>query len=182
VLGIVRGHEGFVRVTSLLGKGTAFELYFPASPELLAPPAPQAQAPRPRGLGELILVVDDEPEVGASLRRTLVSHGYRVMTANQGVEALDVFSKHRAEVRAVITDMMMPVMNGPALIHALRALAPQLLILGMTGLPEQKGLKDLETLELSVLLVKPFSRDELLTALQDKLRPSRTALAQQGTA
>jgi nitrogen-specific signal transduction histidine kinase len=126
VLGIVHGHEGFVQVHSRMGHGTTFELYFPASPHAEVARTERREAMPPRGKGELILVVDDEAAVRDSLRRTLELHGYRVLTAPHGAEGLAAFSLHRDEVRVVLTDMMMPIMHGPAMINALRAMAPHL--------------------------------------------------------
>ena len=74
-------------------------------------------------------MVDDESAVRISVRRILEANGYRVVTATQGAEGLMVFSQHRDEVRAVLVDMMMPVMNGPKMINALRAIEPGLIIL-----------------------------------------------------
>jgi CheY-like chemotaxis protein len=113
----------------------------------------------------LILVVDDEAAVRGVLQRTLEKHGYRVIAAAEGNEALALFTQHAAEVKAVITDMMMPGMEGPALIRALRLLEPRLCVLGMTGLGEQASVKGLENLELPVSLTKPFAVAELLAAL-----------------
>jgi PAS domain S-box-containing protein len=175
VLGIVRGHEGFVRVDSRQGQGTIFALYFPALLEAQATPTMSREATPPKGHGELILVVDDEPSVREGLRRTLQTHGYAVVTAAQGAEGLAVFFQHRASVRAVLTDMMMPVMNGPAMINALRTVDARLLILGMSGLLERKEVKGFEHIDLPVLLAKPFSGDELLRVL-------RSALEQAGVA
>ena len=124
VLGIVRGHGGFVRVDSRVGQGTTFELYLPASPEAKAADAPDHEALPPRGQGELILVVDDEAAVREVMQRTLEKHGYRVLTAAEGAEALALFAQHRAEIKAVITDMMMPGMDGPTLVRALAAIGP----------------------------------------------------------
>ena len=126
----------------------------------------------PRGQGELILVVDDEAAVCESLRRTLETHGYRVVTACQGAEGFSAFSQHRAEVRAVLTDMMMPIMNGPTMINALRALNPNLPILGMSGLPERQGVKGFNLVKLSALLTKPFSGDELLRVVHATFQSS----------
>ena len=169
VLGIVRGHEGFVRVHSRLGQGTTFDLYFPASPKTEAASTPNPEALPPQGQGELILVVDDEESVRNSVRHALEAHGYRVVTAAHGAEGLAVFSQHRAQVRAVVSDMMMPVMDGPEMINALRALDPDLLILGMSGLPERTGVKGYEHVELAGLLVKPFPGKELLRVLHAAL-------------
>jgi PAS domain S-box-containing protein len=178
VLGIVRGHGGFVRVNSHVGSGTTFELYLPASPrEKAAEKTDQENLP-PEMHGELILVVDDETAVRRVIQRTLDKHGYRVVTAAEGSEAMAFFAQHRAEIKAVITDLMMPGMDGPALIRALRHMDPRLPILSMTGMGEQADIKGIQSLGLPVLL-KPFVRGELLAALHQAIAaaavPARTA-------
>jgi PAS domain S-box-containing protein len=167
VLGIVRGHDGFVQVSSRLGRGTTFDLYFPASVHSQHPPPPNRMEPPPEGHGEWILVVDDEAPVRESLKRTLEIHGYRVLTAAHGAEGLATFSLHRTHIGAVLTDMMMPVMHGPAMIQALRALNPSIPVIGMTGLPERTGIKGFEDVQVSTLLAKPFTGHDLLRALHD---------------
>ena len=92
------------------------------------------------------------------------------MTASNGVEGLAALSVHRAAVRAVLTDMMMPTMNGPAMINGLRAIDPCLPILGMSGLPDRNGVKGFEQVELSGLLSKPFSGNELLRVIYTTLK------------
>jgi len=175
VLGIVRGHGGFVRVNSQAGKGTIFELYLPASSETKAAARSKPETLPPRADGELILVVDDEADVRGVVRRTLEKHGYRVVTAAEGAEAMGLFAQHRAEVRAVLTDMMMPDMDGPSLVRTLRHLEPQLPILGMTGVGEKADIKGLETLDLLVLLTKPFNIAVLLDILHQSLAAPRKA-------
>jgi PAS domain S-box-containing protein len=169
VLGIVRGHGGFVRVNSQVGQGTTFELYFPASPEAKTAGTPGRETPPPRGQGELILVVDDEPHVREMVRHTLEKHGYQVIAAGEGTEALALFDQHRAKLRAVVTDLMMPGMDGPKLIKALRQLDARLPILGMTGLDDRAGVKGLADLHLPELLIKPFAGVKLLTTLRETL-------------
>lgn len=173
VHGIMRRHGGFVGVTSQLGRGTTFELYFPASPEAAAAGTAGPEARPPAGQGELILVVDDETEMRGVLRRLLEDHGYRVLTAAEGQEALALFAQHRAEVRAVVTDLMMPGMDGPELVHVLRGLDAELPILGMTGLTESASMKGLADSPLPALLVKPFRQDKLLAALGEILARSQ---------
>ena len=175
VLGIVRGHEGFVRVDSRLGEGTTFELFFPASPQALPSRPAEIEAPPLRGRGEWILLVDDEAPVRQSVSRTLESHGYRVLAASNGAEGLTIFSQRRAEIRAVLTDMMMPVMSGPALIAALRGAEPSLVVLGMTGLPERNAIRGLAELDVAILN-KPFSGPVLLRALHAALHPPEAEL------
>ena len=171
VLGIVRGHEGFVRVNSKLGHGTTFELYFPASPEAKPAETAPSKTPPPRGQGEMVLVVDDEPSMRNTLRCILEINGYRVALATQGAEGVEVFCRHRAEIRAVIADIMMPVMNGPSMIAALKQMEPRLAVLGITGLPEQAGATGLKNLDIQVLC-KPFSDSEVLQALRHAIETS----------
>ena len=177
VLGIVQGHSGFVRVNSQIDKGTTFELYLPASLEAKAGTLPERDTLPPRTGGEMILVVDDEASVRGVVGRTLERHGYRVVLAAEGGEAMVLFARHRAEIRAVLTDMMMPEMDGPSLVRALRNLDPQLPILGMTGVGERTVIKELETLDLLALLTKPFSSVALLGVLHQALAASRQAKA-----
>ena len=172
VLGIVRGHGGFVRVRSQVGQGTTFELYLPATPETKATGLLDAKPLPPRGQGELILVVDDEVSVRDIMQRTLENGGYRAIVAREGTEALTLFGLHPG-VKVVITDMMMPGMDGPKLVQALRQLNPQLPILGMTGLAGRAGVKGLDTLHLPVVLNKPFSGADLLTAISQTLAAAR---------
>jgi two-component system, cell cycle sensor histidine kinase and response regulator CckA len=173
VLGIVRGHGGFIVVETLPGSGTTFELYFPAAPHHDAE-VPAVSDSRPGlGAGELILVVDDEAAVRETVRTALEAFGYRVAMATDGADGLEVFRTVRDDVKAVLTDMMMPVMNGPTMIGRLRAVVPHLVVVGMTGLPERSGVKGLETLEVNALLTKPFSVDELLRTLEHALHGPR---------
>ena len=159
-----------MRVDSWLGQGTTFELYFPATPQAEAgkPAGPEASIRRRQA--ELILVVDDEAAMRESLVLALKNNGYRVVTAAEGDQGLAVFLQHRAEIRAVITDLIMPVVNGPDLIAALRAIEPGVVILGMTGRLGRPGGQGFEALNLAAVLTKPFSGPELLRALDGSLQ------------
>jgi CheY-like chemotaxis protein len=171
VLGIVRGHGGFVRVDSRVGKGTKFELYLPASREVQEARAAAPETLASRGHGELILVVEDEAAVLGVVQCVLEQQGYRVLAATEGAEALALLLQHRSEVKAVLTDMMMPGVDGPTLVHALRHSDPRLPILGMSGLGEQAGAKGLEGLNPPELLAKPFTVESLLAAVHRTLTP-----------
>jgi len=171
VLGIVRGHGGFVRLDSRVGQGTKFELYLPASREAKEAGAPAPKPPPPRGHGELILVVEDEAAVLSVVQCVLEQQGYRVLAVTEGAEALALLAQHRAEIKAVLTDMMMPGVDGPTLVRALRNNDPRLPILRMSGLGDRTGGMGLEGLDLSEVLAKPFTVEALLAAVHRTLTP-----------
>lgn len=180
VLGIARGHGGFVRVHSRPGEGTTFEIYLPASTETAAAPAHSAgdtDFQPPRGRGELVLVVDDEAGVRSLTQRALEVHGYRVLTASDGLEALALFRQRNGEVTAVLTDMMMPGMDGPTLIRSMRELAPDLPVIGMTGLAQRLAPREQEELGLAAMLIKPFSVAHLFQALEEARMRRRSQAA-----
>jgi two-component system cell cycle sensor histidine kinase/response regulator CckA len=113
--------------------------------------------------------VDDEAAVRGPAQYVLEKYGYRVLTAAEGGEALKLFDRHRSEIKAVLTDMMMPGIDGPKLVRALRQLDARLPILGMTGLIERGTFKGLEGLDSVPLLAKPFELENLLVALHQTL-------------
>lgn len=165
VLGIVQGLGGFLRINSIPGTGTVVELYFPA---IATPESGKGEGFHPAmagGQGETILVVDDETAVRESLRRTLERYGYRVLEASHGAEALAVFARNEGRIHLILTDMMMPVLNGPALVQAVRSIDLRVPIVGMTGLADPKRVKGLERVALTAMLEKPFSGDRLLKTL-----------------
>jgi PAS domain S-box-containing protein len=176
VLGIVKGHGGFTQVTSRPGQGSCFKIYFPAIEQKQALPGPPRNTiATPRGHNELILIVDDEEVIRNALQRILLQFGYHVMSTGNGADALVVFSKHKTEIAAVVTDMVMPVMDGPTLIQSLRHLAPQLSIIGMSGLEEQYEDARKAGMTEGAFLIKPFDPIALLRLLRKVLdAPQKT--------
>ncbi len=169
-LAIVESHGGFMRVYSERGRGTTFAIYLPAY--LDGPPSTAVTPPdAPRGNGELVLVVDDEDAVRLLTRRILESHGYRAVLATDGVHALTQFEAHRADLAIVLTDMMMPGMDGPTLVRELRARAPALRIVGTSGLSPLDADDDTLRLDLAGFLPKPSTADALLRLLHGALHP-----------
>ncbi len=164
---IVRGHHGFINIYSELGKGTRFKIYFPA--ELPTDARKQAvleQATVPRGNGELVLVVDDEEAIRTVTRRTLERYGYRVMLACNGAEAVAIFAQHADEVDVVLTDMAMPVMDGPATIVALRSLKADVRIIGSSGLNANGNVSKAVDSGVKHFVPKPYTAEAMLRVLK----------------
>ncbi len=168
-LAIVKSHGGTLDAHSAEGVGTTFEVRLPALTLEEASVYREASALTPRGKNELVLVVDDEAAIRSSAGRTLTASGYRVVTASNGVEATAAFAEHAGEVAVVVTDMSMPVMDGPATIRALRAVAPGVPIVATSGF-SAAWLDATPSVEgANLFLAKPYTADELLRALRDVL-------------
>ena len=169
-LAIVKSHGGFIRVESDPGAGTAFSVYLPAQPVARPDASPATEVELPRGNGELILVVDDEPSVRTIARRMLEAFGYRVALAPDGAQAAAIYADRKHEIAAVITDMMMPVMDGPATIRALKGIRADVRIIAVSGL-HGRGTDPHEGASASVrhFLPKPYTAATLLAALREIL-------------
>jgi PAS domain S-box-containing protein len=168
-LSIIKGHGGFFNVYSELNKGSEFSLYLPISEAVEAGIEKQSAQIYPTGKNELILVVDDEENIREITRATLEKFGYRVLTANDGTDALAVFAEHRTEIALVLTDMAMPYMDGATTIRALRRLNPGLKIIAASGLTTNQQSADLQNLNVNDFLNKPYTAKSLLMAFADVL-------------
>jgi len=166
-LAIVKNHGGFMDVATEVGEGTAFMVYLPVSEEGESEAAQVAQTAAPRGNGELIMVVDDESSVRNITRSILETNGYRVATAEDGVEAMSLFTGGKEEIHAVLLDLEMPYMDGVATVQALRAINPGVKIIINSGYPEaaRRLRRELEAGEVKAVLPKPVESDRLLTVL-----------------
>jgi CheY-like chemotaxis protein len=169
-LTIVKSHGGFINVYSEPHKGSQFTLYIPALEAPGIDEDRQVQSTLPTGHGELILVVDDENSIREITRGTLETFGYRVLTAADGTEALAIYADKKNDIAAVLTDMVMPFMDGPATIRALQRMNPGVKIIAASGLAggQKPGEGSLEGAQ--VFLSKPYTAEKLLTALAELLK------------
>ena len=168
--GIVKSHDGVIRVTAPLGKGTTFQVYLPASPDREVP-ADAIRVEIPKGNDEVVLVVDDEAGVRDAVRLILESAGYRVLLAADGAEALAMFAQNIGSIAAVLTDLTLPYLDGGALIRVLRNMGRGLPIIVSTGLGES-GLAKLKAMGGATVLHKPYGSDMLLRTLHGALHPT----------
>ncbi len=164
-LSIIRSHNGFINVYSEAGKGTEFSFYLPALEMASAAEGEKEEPTLPLGHGELILVVDDEEAIREITRGTLESFGYKVLTAADGTEAVALYAGNRDEVKVVLTDMMMPFMDGPATIRALQKLDPQVKIIAASGLAANEKAAEAASAGVKTFLPKPYTAEKLLLTL-----------------
>jgi CheY-like chemotaxis protein len=171
VYGVVRQSGGFIWVETTPGNGARFEIYLPRAVEKEEALPYERAAARSRHGSETVLVVEDEDEVRSLAAEFLRSAGYSVLTAKDGVEALEVSDRVGGSIQLLLTDVVMPKMRGTELAQKLKASFPSLRVVYMSGYLEQDTCSG-EILEKAIVLQKPFSRDTLIRqigeAFEDK--------------
>ncbi len=175
--GIVEQHGGSLHVASAPDGGTICKVYLPAATD--APrtevAATAASTPPAKGRNQCILLVDDEETIRFAAKAVLTRHGYRVLTATDGADALKVFHAHADEVTLVLTDLMMPVMGGIALVQAVRQTRPGMAVVMSSGQNEKTRLAELEAAGIHAVLNKPYTADVLLHIVEGALLAVRPA-------
>jgi two-component system cell cycle sensor histidine kinase/response regulator CckA len=174
VRSIVESHQGGVALSTEMGRGTVFQIFLPAEPpEEIVPRLTGAWAV-PRGTGELIVVADDDVNVRDITAATLSNHGYHVLAAANGTEAVALIAPRCLEVRGLVTDLDMPELDGLALTKVVASLNPaiRVLLISASSSPEDpRRTADVTTL----FLAKPFSAEKLLSSVHKLLHTSAVA-------
>ncbi len=171
VFGVAKQSGGGVLVRSEPGKGARFEVYFPRAAGALPNEAAAREAPPEKGSGQRVLLIDDDDQMRRAAKRVLTSQGYAVVEQGDPRKALDYLRENDAEIALVVTDVVMPHMDGPALAEAARAIRPSLRVLYISGYPDLPGHRALAPEE--SLLRKPFSTATLAQAVRTAIGAER---------
>ena len=173
VYGVVKQTGGFITVDSEVKKGTTFHIYLPryaaAAGAVEVLEEPERTAPRDVTGQDTILLVEDEDAVRSFAARALKMRGYTVLDANGGEAALEIVRKHPSAIDLLISDVVMPNMDGPTLVRAARRLRPEMRIIFMSGYAEDAFRRNDEKAEELHFLAKPFGLKQLVAKVKDVL-------------
>jgi PAS domain S-box-containing protein len=167
VSGIVKAHGGAINVYSEVGNGSCFKIYLPAID------SPEAELPSPvkefyDGQQKMVLIVDDETSVREIVKESLREYNYNVMEAIDGVEAISIYPENCENIDVVMIDMMMPNLDTPSTIRALRHINPLVKIIAMSGLATNQAV--VKSSGIDKFLTKPFTTEEMLRMLENILQ------------
>ncbi|KJH69587.1 hybrid sensor histidine kinase/response regulator [Aliterella atlantica] len=160
VIGIIKGHAGFVNVESEVGKGTKFNFFLPAL--VAKEPVQVTDLEILVGNNELVLVVDDEAAMRESSRVVLEAYNYQVLTACNGIEALELYIKHKDKVSLVLMDLMMPGMDGSITISTIQRINPKVKIIAVSGSAFSIETAREANSDIQKFLPKPYTAEELV--------------------
>lgn len=162
-LGIIKSHNGFVTVSSQVGKGSTFKVFLPSAESPQVPSLEQLDI-KP-GNGELILIVDDEPQILDVATMILENNNYQTLTASNGIEAIALYAQYKQEISVVLMDMMMPEMDGVTAIRTMQKMNPDVQVIACSGLGTIELLPESGETKVQAVLLKPYTANDLLQSL-----------------
>jgi len=166
VYGVVTGHGGFIDLQSTPGKGTTFSLYLPVKKMDAQGEDIQTKSTEPLGGTETLLIVEDEEVLRELVTAVLSSKGYNILTATDGIEAVEQYEAHQNEIALVVSDMGLPRLDGVGLIIALKEKNPKVKFLMVSGYLEPEKKKEVEELGVSAFAEKPYKPNDLLLKIR----------------
>ena len=171
VYGIVKQTGGTLAVTSRVGEGTTFRIYLPRTEAVERAPSAVSDGERPAQAADLtgsatLLLVEDEEAIRAFAARALSAKGYTVLSASSGVEAFEIFEEEGGAIDLLVTDVIMPELDGPSLVKKVREVRPDLKVLFMSGYADGASLDELPAAQ---FLPKPFTLKALAEAVKREL-------------
>jgi CheY-like chemotaxis protein len=167
VMSIVKNHGGFLELTSEVGKGTTFHIHIPAAANATTTASKPVPLEELHGLGETVLIVDDEPTIVGMLEAILQAFGYRALVATNGAEAIELAAQHRGRIDVAMVDLMMPVLDGRKTIAALRERHPAIRLIAISGLLQDEVAKEQLVRQGVRILPKPLTTERLLHTLRE---------------
>ncbi len=169
VFGAIKTHHGILDIQSIEGDGSTFHIYIPKLQEKEFIETISKDISKPKAHGELILLVDDEQYVRETTAEVLQAFGYKVLQAEDGLQAIDVFQKHQHDIDIVILDVVMPKLGGVEAAANIRMINANIPIIFVTGYDKEQMLNLDDQTSNSVILGKPIQFDELHHIISDKI-------------
>jgi len=171
VYSIVKNHKGVLEVESEVGKGSTFRVFLPLSARSLEKAEQVSfKSATPRGYGETILVVDDETLLLSLLAEVLTAHGYHVLSARNGVEAVEIYRREHDRIQLVLLDVVMPEMGGVEAFEKMRAINPEVRVVVCSGFAQDSAVREIVRKGALGFMAKPYLTEDILEFVAKSLR------------